>query len=43
MEFLNTALRFDPVNQRLIGYEQANALLSGPAPREEWADHYALA
>jgi hypothetical protein len=42
-EFLNVDLQFDPKTKRFIGNEKANALLSGPAPRKEWAEHYKLA
>lgn len=42
-EYLNVDLQFDPKTKKFIGSEQANALLAGPAPRKEWADHYKLA
>jgi len=42
-EFLNVDLQFDPKTKRFTGNEKANALLSGPAPRKEWAGHYKLA
>ena len=42
-EFLNTDLQFDPKTRKFTGNDQANALLSGPTPRKEWAAHYKLA
>ena len=42
-EYLNVDLQFDPKTKKFSGNDQANALLSGPAPREEWAGHYKLA
>lgn len=42
-EYLNVDLQFDPKTKRFIGNEEANARLSGPAPRAEWADCYKLA
>jgi len=42
-EYLNVDLQFDPKTKRFTDNDQANALLSGPAPREEWAGHYKLA
>ncbi|MES2594896.1 MAG: Gfo/Idh/MocA family oxidoreductase [Verrucomicrobiota bacterium] len=42
-EYLNVDLKFDPATKRFIGNEEANARLSGPAPRAEWADCYKLA
>lgn len=42
-EYLNTDLKFDRKTQKFIGNKVANTLLSGPAPRKEWADHYKLA
>ena len=42
-EYLNVDLQFDPKTKKFIGNEKANALLAGPAPRKEWADHYKLA
>ncbi len=42
-EFLNVDLKFDPTTKKFLGNEQANALLSGPEPRKEWAAHYQLA
>ncbi len=42
-ERLNVDLEFDPKTKRFIGNDTANALLDGPAPRSEWADHYTLA
>ncbi|WP_156345688.1 hypothetical protein [Verrucomicrobium spinosum] len=42
-EYLNVELNFDPKTKRFIGNDAANALLSGAAPRAEWADCYKLA
>ena len=42
-ERLNVDLEFDPKTKRFIGNDIANALLDGPTPRSEWADHYTLA
>jgi hypothetical protein len=42
-EYLNTDLNFDRKTQKFIGNKVANMLLSGPAPRKEWTDHYKLA
>ncbi|MGD1978494.1 MAG: Gfo/Idh/MocA family oxidoreductase [Akkermansiaceae bacterium] len=42
-EYLNTDLEFDPKTKRFKGNDAANALLSGDAPRKDWADHYKLA
>ena len=42
-EFLNTDLQFDPKTRKFTGNDRANALLSGPTPRKEWAAHYKLA
>ena len=42
-EFLNVTLKFDPKTKKFIGNDEANALLSGPAPRKDWAGHYKLA
>jgi hypothetical protein len=42
-EYLNTDLEFDPAKKRFKGNDDANALLAGAAPRDEWADHYRLA
>lgn len=42
-EYLNTDLEFDAKTKRFKGNEAANALLSGDAPRGEWAGHYKLA
>ncbi|MDA7881422.1 Gfo/Idh/MocA family oxidoreductase [Akkermansiaceae bacterium] len=42
-EYLNVKLKFDPKTKKFIGNEEANGLLSGPAPRKEWAGHYKLA
>jgi hypothetical protein len=42
-EYLNVDLNFDRKKKKFVGNEEANALLAGPAPRKEWADHYKLA
>ena len=42
-EYLNMDLAFDRKTKKFVGNEVANALLSGPAPRKEWAGHYKLA
>ena len=42
-EYLNVDLQFDPKTKRFINNDAANARLSGPAPRAEWADCYKLA
>ena len=42
-EFLNVKLKFDSKTKKFIGNDEANALLSGPAPRKDWAGHYKLA
>lgn len=42
-EYLNEPLSFNPETKQFIGNEKANALLTGPAPREEWIGHYKLA
>ncbi len=39
---LNTSLEFDPVTKRIIGNDQANALLKGPSPREGWEHYYTV-
>ena len=39
-EYLNEDLKFDPKKKRFIGNDKANFLLSGPAPRKEWAHYY---
>jgi len=36
-------LKFDTKTKKFIGNDEANALLSGPAPRKDWAGHYKLA
>ena len=42
-EFLNEDLKFDPQKKRFVGNDAANFLLSGEAPRAEWAPYYKLA
>ncbi len=42
-EYLNVDLKFNPKKKRFIGNDEANALLSGPAPRAEWASYYKMA
>jgi predicted dehydrogenase len=42
-EYLNVELVFDPKLKRFVGNDSANALLAGPAPRDEWAGHYKMA
>lgn len=39
-ERLNVPLEFDPQIKQFINNDKANFLLSGPAPRAEWADYY---
>ena len=41
-EYLNEELNFDPATKQFIGNDAATALLSGPAPRAEWAGHYRI-
>ena len=41
-EYLNVKLKFDPKTKKFIGNDEANSLLSGPAPRKAWADHYKI-
>ena len=41
-EYLNQDLKFDPNKKRFVGNNEANFLLSGPAPRKEWAHYYKL-
>ncbi len=42
-EFLNEDLKFDPRTKRFIGNDQANFLLTGEAPRSDWAHYYKMA
>ena len=37
---LNRGFRFDPVAKRVIGDEEANRLLDGPAPRKGWEEYF---
>lgn len=41
-EYLNVDLQFDSKTKKFVGNDEANALLSGPAPRKEWAGHYKI-
>lgn len=37
---LNRSFRFDPVAKRIIGDDEADALLKGPEPRKGWEGYY---
>jgi len=42
-EYLNVDLKFDPNKKQFVGNDEANALLTGPKARTEWAHYYKLA
>ena len=38
---LNRGFRFDPDRRVVVGDDEANLLLQGPAPRKGWEEYYA--